>query len=197
MALIIFGIIFIIGGAISLIYGSSLNNSYEARWNSFWESGRSNPGETFVTIGIIALVIGFILLIAGIIVKIVKSNKSNSCVTSSPNKQDRAEYLNYLKMQGLITYSDITSTPGVWQCSRCGKVNNNSVGTCSCGMSKDVAQDRKQPTQQTESQEEHQSNPNPQDEAQYGNSSEIKYCIQCGTKLSINAIFCSKCGTKQ
>lgn len=182
MALITLGIIFIIGGALNLIYGCSFNNSYEVRRNSFLESGRSNPGDIFVTLGIIALVIGFILLIAGLIVKIVKSNKNNSYVTSSPNKQDTAEYLNYLKMQGLITYNDITSTAGVWQCSRCGRVNSSSVGTCSCGTSKDKAQVRKQLTQQPKSKEKHQSNRNSQDEVQSHNSPEIKYCIQCGTK---------------
>lgn len=194
MTLIIFGIIFIIGGTISLIFGSSLNNSYEARWNSFWESGRSNPGEAFVTLGTIAIVLGFILLIAGIIVKIVKSNKS--AYSASP--QGRTEYLDYLKGQGLITDNDLSNCPGGWQCPNCGRINSNYVGTCGCGMSKAEAQGTTQTSQQSEP---HLLSKQPSaltlEQTEIVSDTEKKYCTQCGTELKTNAIFCSKCGTKQ
>ncbi|MGN1112804.1 MAG: zinc-ribbon domain-containing protein [Acutalibacteraceae bacterium] len=204
MALIIFGIILIVGGGISLVCGSSLNNSYEARWNSFWESGRSNPGEVFVTLGIIALVLGFILLISGIVLYIVKSNKKPPLTPS----QSRAEYLNYLKNQGLITDKDISEHHPIsnkpWQCPRCGRLNDNYVGTYGCGMSKAEAQGAIQANGQPEPQPElqPQPQPEPQSEPQPEQSEAVsnpdkKYCTLCGTQLNINANFCSKCGTKQ
>lgn len=192
MALIIFGVIFIIAGGISLVCGSSLNNSYEARWNSFWESGRSNPGEVFVTLGIIALVLGFILLISGIVLYIVKSNKKPPLTPS----QSRAEYLNYLKSQGLITDKDISEHHPIsskpWQCPNCGRINDNYVGTCGCGMSKAEAQGVIQANRQPEP----QSEPQPEQSEAVSNTDK-KYCTLCGTQLNISAKFCSKCGTKQ
>ncbi len=188
MALIIFSIILIVGGGISLVCGSSLNNSYEARWNSFWESGRSNPGEVFVTLGIIALVLGFIMLILGIVLYNIKSNKKPPLTPT----QSRAEYLNYLKSQGLITDNDIskynTVSPSQWQCQNCGRINENHDDTCGCGVSKAEAQGVIQANQQPE--------PQPEQSEAVSNPDK-KYCTLCGTQLNINAKFCSKCGTKQ
>lgn len=192
MALIIFGIIFIIGGAISLICGTSLNNSYEARWNSFWESGRSNPGEIFVTLGTIALVLGFILLIAGIVLYIVGKNKK----PAPGDTQSRTEYLNYLKSQGLITENDISQHSPVssdaWQCPNCGRINQSYVGTCGCGTSKVSAQAVQQTEPPVETQKETQA-----EQFIDINNTNKKYCTRCGTQLDTTALFCSKCGAKQ
>lgn len=66
------GIVLTILGAISCIYGASQNNSYEAQLHSLFSNGHTNPGTTFLVIGVIAAVAGIVLLIAGI----VKRNKA-------------------------------------------------------------------------------------------------------------------------
>lgn len=61
----IVGIICIVAGVISAIYGISMNNSIEAQLTSLFSSGNANPGTMWIIIGVIAVVIGIVLLIAG------------------------------------------------------------------------------------------------------------------------------------
>ena len=63
------GIVLTILGAIGCIYGVTQNNSFEAQVNSFFSSGHTNPGTTFIVIGAIAVAVGIVLLIAGIVKK--------------------------------------------------------------------------------------------------------------------------------
>lgn len=62
----IIGIILLLGGIGGAIYGNSLNNDGMAQLESFLSSGKTNPGDIYLYIGIGAAVLGLILLIAGI-----------------------------------------------------------------------------------------------------------------------------------
>ena len=63
----IFGIILIIIGGGMTWYGNSQNSNAEAIVESFIKSGQLNPGDTFKIIGIIVIVVGVVLLLAGLI----------------------------------------------------------------------------------------------------------------------------------
>lgn len=63
--MIIAGIILIVVGAATIIYGVSLNNSVEAQLEALLGSGTTDPGTIWIIIGAVAAVIGVILLITG------------------------------------------------------------------------------------------------------------------------------------
>ena len=65
----IFGVILMIAGAVSAIYGINVNSNIEAQWRSVLENGQANPGTTYIIIGAIAFVIGLGLLIYSIVKK--------------------------------------------------------------------------------------------------------------------------------
>lgn len=67
--MIILGIILICAGAASYIYGEQINNNIGMQLESFFNTGTTNPGSIYVTIGIVVAVIGLILTIIGIIKK--------------------------------------------------------------------------------------------------------------------------------
>lgn len=61
----ILGIILIIAGAGSMIYGYTMNNSLERQLEAIFSSGTSNPGTTWIIVGAVLAVLGVIALIAG------------------------------------------------------------------------------------------------------------------------------------
>lgn len=63
------GVIMMIIGAAGCFYGITQNNSFEAQLNSFFSSGTTNPGTPFVVGGVLLLLIGLVLLIAGCVRK--------------------------------------------------------------------------------------------------------------------------------
>lgn len=56
------GIYLVIGGIGIAIYGNYLNNSLEAQLNSMIQHGTRNPGDLFFFGGIVAIIIGAILI---------------------------------------------------------------------------------------------------------------------------------------
>lgn len=64
--MVIIGIILMVAGAISAIYGVTQNSSLEAQLGSFLSSGSVNPGTPWIVIGVIALLVGLVLLIMGL-----------------------------------------------------------------------------------------------------------------------------------
>ena len=58
----VFGIILAVLGAGSLIFGIVQNNSLEAQFSSFFSSGAVNPGTIWIVIGIIAALVGIVLI---------------------------------------------------------------------------------------------------------------------------------------
>ncbi len=67
--MIIFGVIAMVAGIVMCVAGYSLNNDYEARWDSYLKTGNSEPGNIWLIIGAITVVLGLILLIVGIVSK--------------------------------------------------------------------------------------------------------------------------------
>lgn len=59
------GIILIVGGAISAIYGFISNNSLVAQFSSLLSSGSVNPGTIWIVIGVVAIILGIILAVVG------------------------------------------------------------------------------------------------------------------------------------
>jgi hypothetical protein len=59
------GIILIIAGAGSAIYGFISNNSWESQLSSLLSSGSVNPGTMWIIIGVVAIIIGIIIAIVG------------------------------------------------------------------------------------------------------------------------------------
>lgn len=69
--MIIGGIILLIAGIASAVYGNSLNNDISSQLKSVFSSGQANPGNVWLYLGIAVAVVGLVLLIAGL----VKANK--------------------------------------------------------------------------------------------------------------------------
>lgn len=74
MVMIIVGVLLILAGGASAVYGVTQNNSWEAQLSSLFSSGSSDPGTMWIIIGGIAVVVGLVLLIAGI----TKTRKNNT-----------------------------------------------------------------------------------------------------------------------
>ena len=72
--MIIIGVIMLIAGISSYIYGNQMNNSIEMQVKSLLNSGTTNPGSIFVTVGIVVAVIGVILIVVGCIKKYKGNN---------------------------------------------------------------------------------------------------------------------------
>ena len=73
-----FGIIGIIIGVVLFVTGQSINNDMERQMESLFSSGKTNPGDVYVTIGVVIGVLGLILLIAGIVKKANNGNQMGS-----------------------------------------------------------------------------------------------------------------------
>ncbi len=67
--MVVLGVIALIGGIISAVFGNMQNNDLEAQFNSFFNNGSANPGDVFIYIGIAAAVIGVLLIIIGAVKK--------------------------------------------------------------------------------------------------------------------------------
>lgn len=74
--MLFFGILFGILGAVGYFYGNSMNNDAEAQLKSFFETGKTNPGDPFKYIGIALIVLGVLLILASIIRSASKSGRS-------------------------------------------------------------------------------------------------------------------------
>lgn len=61
--MVVLSVILMLGGAISVILGIMQNNSLEAQLASVISSGKTNPGTMWIVIGVIAVVVGIILLV--------------------------------------------------------------------------------------------------------------------------------------
>lgn len=64
--MVLIGLIAIVAGVVSALYGNAQNNDMSAQFKSFLSSGNTNPGDPFLYIGIAVAVIGVILLIVGL-----------------------------------------------------------------------------------------------------------------------------------
>ena len=65
--MIILGVILLIAGGASLVYGIQMNNSLEHQLESIFSNGTANPGTPFIAIGAVVAVVGLLLLIFGLV----------------------------------------------------------------------------------------------------------------------------------
>lgn len=67
--MIILGIILILAGAASYLYGNALNRDIEAQLTALFSTGSLNSGNPFIYAGIAIFVIGLLIMIIGIVRK--------------------------------------------------------------------------------------------------------------------------------
>jgi DNA-directed RNA polymerase subunit RPC12/RpoP len=108
----IFGVIFVLSGIGSIIYGVNLNNNLASQLKSLWNSGSTNPGTTYIIIGVIAIIVGLIMIYAGL----EKDKEKRRIIQKSMDKNEDIEI------------------DGSWVCSNCGTSNNSFYSNCErCG----------------------------------------------------------------
>jgi predicted Zn-ribbon and HTH transcriptional regulator len=164
----ILGAIIIALGIGSVFYGNELNSSIEAQMEAVWNTGKANPGNIWLILGAIAIVIGVIL----IIFQYIKNNGTAIASKShAPVERDRVssgavetitdEISTIVKQvkQQIVKY-----TPKSAKCSNCGNIIHEGASFCpKCG--KPVIKESSKST-----------------------------CPHCGKKLSGSPAFCPYCG---
>ena len=108
--MIVLGIIMLVAGIASYVYGNQMNNSIEMQVKSLLNSGTTNPGSIFVTIGIVVAVIGVILIVVGCIKKF-KGNNDNQQVSNQQTKTQKST----------CPHCGAELMDGAVFCSKCGK----------------------------------------------------------------------------
>lgn len=111
-------ILMVIGGALDIVSIAMIGNS---SFHSF---------QTIVVISSAAFFIGLLLAIFG-----RGTSGSNNSITANTNNGGFDRLINSSSSSSRRSPLD----SGEWKCSRCGKVNQNYVGTCGCGMTKDAS----------------------------------------------------------
>ena len=123
----VLGVLMIIVGFAHIAGGMSQNNDMEARFESFFESGKINPGDTIIIIGAALVAVGIILVIIGI------SQKNKTRHVYPPNYYNNLNNTpvnngNAISTQKLFCMNCGNPMPqGAKFCSNCGKqVNENN-----------------------------------------------------------------------
>lgn len=65
----ILGLVILILGGGAALYGNSLNQSFSVQFYSVFENGTLNPGNVWLTVGIIAAVLGLLAMVFAVIKK--------------------------------------------------------------------------------------------------------------------------------
>ena len=211
--MIILGIIAIIFGGILYYNGNTINNDLDAQMESIFNDGVSNPGSDYETFGILLLVVGFALLIIGVIVSI---NKKGGESTPSNNEVESPDDVQTIKEQSLTCKKCGASVaPESKFCMECGEpLAKTSVICPHCGGS--IPQESKYcmhcgkekgPKKLSSTLEDwicECGNTNPPDTAfcsECGrphtefNKSLPWICSNCGTENAAHYIFCVNCKT--
>jgi len=108
--MIVLGVIMLVAGIASYVYGNQMNNSIEMQVKSLLSSGTTNPGSIFVTVGIVVAVVGVILIVVGCIKKF-KGNNNNGQVPNGPIKMQKSS----------CPHCGAEMMDGAVFCSKCGK----------------------------------------------------------------------------
>ena len=126
----VFGIILIILGFVCFGVGMEQNNDMEAQLESFFESGRTNPGDTLIIIGIALVVLGIIFLIIGLVSKNKKHPVNPPYYYNNLNNPP-VNYTNAIPTQKVFCMHCGNPMPqGTKFCSNCGKqVGENNQNT--------------------------------------------------------------------
>ena len=56
--MIFLGVIFVVSGIASIIYGVNQNNSLSSQLSSLFKSGSTNPGTIYIILGVVIIAIG-------------------------------------------------------------------------------------------------------------------------------------------
>ena len=119
IAELVMALVFAVGGGYACYHGNWLNNDIETVLNYALETGKKNPGTIWIISGVIAIVIGVVLLEDGLI----RSKKLRKSIPAEQaEKQREAAEKSMLANGG-------------WKCT-CGRVNPGYTGTCACGVRK-------------------------------------------------------------
>lgn len=81
--MIIAGIVLIIVGTVSIVYGVLQNDSIEVQLESIWESGTKDPGNLWIIIGAAIAILGIVLLIVGL----TKRNRTDRAISTKACKK--------------------------------------------------------------------------------------------------------------
>lgn len=131
--MIAIGILCMIFGGVLCVVGNSVNNDVEARMESFFSDGVTNPGSTYVTIGILLLVVGGILLLVGAIMRANRNNSSTTDRSSGNNCQQNVQN-NMSPYQNQPIYRGPAAQPPKVVCPHCGGLLPKGSKFCSfCG----------------------------------------------------------------
>lgn len=140
----VMGLIFIISGIISIVYGVNQNNSFAAQFESLFSSGSLDPGTPFIVIGVIGIVIGFIIIIVGYVKSQNQINYPNNYYSgTSITKRCRCGTVYSTgyncpncgsSLFEEVSSSNMTNTGDTWFCKKCREKNPITSPTCkSCG----------------------------------------------------------------
>ena len=141
--MLIIGIILLLAGSGSLIYGITQNNSGSAQWKSLLSSGSTNPGTVFIVIGAIAAVVGLVLVIIGAMSYTQRQANAGSFSSSTNQRSSGPVLKEWVCPECHQSNSDFfnicrcgAQRPNLsgWRCPSCGKFNANAIPTCACGQ---------------------------------------------------------------
>ena len=136
--IIVFGLTLLIAGILSLIYGININNNLVHQLNSLFSSGSTNPGTTYIILGVTGIIIGIIMVIVGIL-KQKQSEYNNISKTdySYSNKysiDDNELRSIFLADHNIAKISSINNNKDKTKCQKCGKENSGGYSACPyCG----------------------------------------------------------------
>jgi hypothetical protein len=65
MGLIVIGVIFVLAGVSSIVFGVVFNNNPSAQFYGLLETGAANPGIIYMIIGILCVIFGVVILFYG------------------------------------------------------------------------------------------------------------------------------------
>ncbi len=68
--MLVLGVILMLTGGGLWIYGDKMNHDVDTVLRSVLESGETEPGSVFITIGIILIIIGAVMVISGVIIRV-------------------------------------------------------------------------------------------------------------------------------
>lgn len=197
-------ILFIIGGALCC-WGSITNQGdYAKQWNSrIGTSFEEKNGDSFLVFGVLLIVAGLALFIAGAYFALKKKNTSmereesrNILIDKNTGNWECPKCGKYnssftywctcggkkpTQKSAQIAVKAINDNE--WKCSNCGRVNYNYVGTCACGET--ILSSKKKETEY-----------NSVVKKRTEEKVDKIFCRECGAKLQSIAKFCKKCGTK-
>lgn len=118
--MIVLGIILFVIGIFMYYGGTEQNSSLESQWESFFENGKTDPGDTLIFFGTLFMIAGIIVFIVGI-VKYYNENAQNEGGASNGGAGAAVKP----PVTKTCRYCGSTITDECVYCPKCGKENSN------------------------------------------------------------------------